>query len=455
MPRNAIVIGGSIAGLLAARVLARHFDSVTVVERDVGEGTIQARKGVPQGDHIHLLWSGGMKAIESLFPGLANELVTCGGAVFDNAGDMRWYHHGVWKKRLHSGLMIHSQSRPLLEHCLRQRLQATAGVSVRSGYSLNDLVWDASHSRVTGVRLTSHVEHSDELTLDSDLVIDASGRGCASLKSLARSGYPLPEEEAIGVDIGYSTRIFRRCPADGRNWQSMAIYPKAPFTHRLGVLFPIEGERWIVTLVGLRGHYTRLEADQDFLDFACSLEQPDLFDAIESATPEGPIRHIRYANQMRRRFERMRTFPGGLLHLGDSICSLNPLYGQGMTVAALESQILDECLHRCSNGSSPESDLAGMYFRRVAKVVDAAWLLGAGSDFLYPETTGQRPFYMRFLGWYIARILQLSGSSDLIHTRFLQVIHFERPPWQLLLPDALLRVLSSTLRQKLSTGYPQ
>lgn len=443
MPRHAIVIGASVAGLLAARVLARHFDSVTVVERDACDDVIAARKGVPQGNHIHLLWSGGMRIIEGMFPGIADDLVAAGGAVFDNGRDMRWYHHGVWKLRHASGLQIHAQSRPLLEHCLRRRLLETPNVRLLPGHRLLGVLAETGGGRVTGVTVKKLGAEAAEINLDADLVVDASGRSGATLGSLERLGYAKPEEESIGVDIGYATRVFRQ-PQDGRDWHAMAVYTTAPRTHRLGVVFPIEGDRWIVTLVGLRGHYPRSADDAEFLAFAGSLEQPDLFDAIRAAEPEGAVQLIRFANQMRRRFERQSSFPAGLLYLGDSICSLNPLYGQGMTLCALEADILDRCLER-NCGRTPGTALARDYFRRVASVVDAAWLLGSGSDFLYPETTGVRSPLTPLIGWYITRLLRLSGHSEVVQMRFLQVIHFVRPVWSLLLPDVLLRVLGSTV----------
>jgi 2-polyprenyl-6-methoxyphenol hydroxylase-like FAD-dependent oxidoreductase len=436
------VIGASVAGLLAARVLARHFEEVTVVERDAcRDDVVAARKGVPQGNHIHLLWSGGMRVLEQLFPGIADDLRAGGGAVFDNGRDMRWYHHGVWKLRHASGLMIHAQSRPLLEHCLRRRLLETPNVRLLGGQVPESLCADAGGRRVTGVVVHAPGADSTATTLEADLVVDASGRSGATLAELERLGHGKPVQESIGVDIGYATRVFR-APDDGRDWQAMAVYATAPHTHGLGVIFPIEGNRWIVTLVGLRGHYPRSADHETFMEFARSLEQPDLHDALRAAEPEGPIHLIGYATQMRRRFERLPSLPAGLLYLGDSVCSLNPLYGQGMTVCALQAEILDELLAGRA-GRAPDAALARDYFRRAARVIDTAWLLGAGSDFLYPETRGERPAYMTALGWYLQRLLRASGRSELVQQRFLEVIHFARPVTALMKPDVALRVLAS------------
>lgn len=442
MTRHAVVVGASVAGLLAARVLARHFDAVTLVERDRLEDGPAPRKGVPQGNHIHLLWSGGMTALERLFPGIAEELLHEGGEVFDNGRDMRWYHHGVWKLRHASGLRIHAQSRPLLEQCLRRRTLQEPNVRLRDGCVLQALR-GASDGRISGVTLRRVGTDAVPLHLDADLVVDASGRSAATLPCLEALGHARPGQQVIGVDIGYATQVFRQ-PDDGRDWKAMAVYTTAPRTHRLGVVFPIEGGRWIVTLVGLRGHYPRTDDPADFQAFAATLEQPDLREAIRDAEPEGPVHLIRYATQLRRRFEWLRAYPPGLLHLGDSLCSLNPLYGQGMTLCALEAGILDAILVRHA-GRAPDAALARDYYRRVARVIDAAWLLGAGSDFLYPETTGPRPPLSPLIGGYITHMLQLSGSSAVVQQRFLEVIHFARPVASLLLPDVSLRVLANVL----------
>lgn len=444
MTTTAVVVGASVAGLLAARVLSEHFDEVKLVERDQLDQAAAPRKGVPQGQHIHLLWSGGMDIIESYFPGLGEELKAMGGVTFDNSRDMRWFHHGVWKLRIPTGLQIHSQSRPLLEHCLRQRVRALDSIELMTGHTLDSLQLDAGEERVTGVNLVQGQDPSQTLQVQADLVIDASGRTAASLRSLKELGYPPPEEDAIGVNIGYATRIYKQPKGSARDWQCMAVYAKAPESYRLGVIFPIEGERWIVTLVGLRGHFPRTDNEEDFLDFARSLDRPDLYQAIESATPEGPIQLIRYPNQLRRHFERLPRYPSGILPLGDTLCSLNPLYGQGMTLCTQEAQILDQCLADHGVGGLSEN-FTRAYFKKISPVIDTAWLLGSGSDFLYPETSGKRTALTPVLGWYMSRLLQLSSTSPMVLRRFLQVIHFKKPLSVLLWPDVMARVLFGKL----------
>lgn len=441
MRARAIVIGASIGGLLAARALADAYREVVVVEKDPATSAQSARKGVPQGEHIHLLWSGGLDIIEDWFPGITAELLDRGATAIDNGSEMRWYHHGVWKIRQPSDLTILSQSRPLLEEVILQRTLAHGGISIRHGRRVLRLLTDDGARRITGAELAGG-DGSRE-NLKADLVVDASGRSGAGLQSLEALGFGRPREERIGVDIGYATQVFEQPDEPARDWKNMAIYARAPETYRLGVIFPIEGQRWIVTLAGLRGRYLRESDNAAFLEYARGLDQPDLADALANAVPAGPVRHIRYREQLRRHFDDMPDFPSGYLPFGDMVCSLNPMYGQGITVCARESQVLAACLRRAGS-RAPDRSLTRAWFRGIAATVNSAWLLGSANDFLYPETTGKRPPLIGALGWYVTRVLALSGSSPLVMRRFLEVVHFKRPITALLTPGVIGRVMFST-----------
>ena len=440
MSNRALVIGGSVAGLLAAEVLSKYFNKVTIVERDSPSGQASARKGVPQGQHIHLLWSGGMDILEGLFPGLGAELVAAGGEVFDNGADMRWYQHGVWKLRKKMGLLISSQSRPLLESCIFRRVVANPNVELMAGHVLQDLILDSSKEHVIGAIVSPRKTPDVCQSIASNLIIDASGRTATTLRCLKKLGFPMPQEEKVGVDIGYGSCVFERTGGNSRGWCSMAIYAKAPHTYGLGTLFPIEGDRWIVTLAGLRGRYLRSDSHRDFLAYARGLDRSDIYDVIKDATPVGPVHLIHYANQLRRDYRSMGRFPTGLLPIGDSICSLNPMYGQGITVCAQEAMALAESLA----GALAENTGRGLrevYLRRITPIVDAAWLLTTGSDFIYPETTGTPPAFAKLLGWYLGRVLHLSASSPLVMKRFLEVVHFQKPVRALMSPTIVAKVI--------------
>lgn len=424
--KQAIVIGAGLAGLMAARVAADHFGRVTVLEKDDSLGP-EPRKGVPQGNHIHVIWTVGSAILEQLFPGLFDDLAAAGGVGFDNSANMRWYHGGVWKMRNHVGLRIYSQSRPLLEHQVRQKLLEHSNVTME-------------RSRVAGLRLqggnirgvATERPGGEQTELAADLVIDASGRASRMPSWLEALGCSRPGVQELDVDLGYASRIYER--RNGQDWNCMAVFARPPACRRSGVIFPIEQNRWIVTLAGCFGdHPPRDEAG--FLEFARSLDQPDLHDAIVDARPLSDISGFRFKTESWRRYDKLRDLPGGLALIGDALCSFNPLYGQGVTVAALEAAALNECL---STGKSLRN-----YHGKTAKIIRYPWMLATGNDALYPEAETVRPWWAAPLGRYTDRVLRLSETHAAAHAGLLRVLHLARTPLHLLRPGILAAVLFS------------
>jgi 2-polyprenyl-6-methoxyphenol hydroxylase-like FAD-dependent oxidoreductase len=441
-PGHAAVLGGSMAGLLAASALARHFAQVTVVERDAAPAAPEHRKGVPQDQHIHVLLQSGATTLERFFPGLTQELVAAGAVTFDCGSDARWFHHGVWKVRDRANVPLLAQSRPFLEWHVRRRLSKLPNVAFVVGDAA-ELLTRANgqgRSEVSGVRVRRR-DGSDVVDdISADLVVETGGRGSHVPQWLEAMGYPKPPEENVVIDLGYATRTYQRPPASERDWQMLLVYAKAPHGTRTGIVSPIEGDRWIVTLSGCLKDYPPSD-DAGFLEFARSLERPDLYDAIKHAKPLSPITTIRFPAQRRRHYEKLRRFPDGLVVLGDAMCSFNPLYGQGMSVAALEAEALSDCLRE-------RADLTGLprrFFRRAARIVDAPWMLATGADFLYPGAAGKRPAGTGVLGWYNVNVLELSGQDPQVQAKFLEVMHLTRSPFALFSPAVLLPVLGRAL----------
>jgi 2-polyprenyl-6-methoxyphenol hydroxylase-like FAD-dependent oxidoreductase len=438
--QHAVVIGASMAGLLAGRVLSEHFERVTIIERDRISRDTEARKGVPQARHVHVLLKKGASVLTEFFPDLSSTLILHGAHYVDSIDDVRWYHYGVWKAHFPSEIRGYSQSRPLLEKSVRDCVSARANIHFIDACDVTKLLASSDHTRVIGVQLRYHNEEQHEEELLADFVVDASGRGSKAPQWLMSLGYDRVRETLVKVDIGYASRIYLH-PNQTLDWKALIIYPTPPGGKRGGYVVPIENDCWIVTLVGWLRNYPP-NNEQGFLDYAKSLPVPDLYEAIKDAEPVTPIVTHKFPASQRRHYEQMSRFPEGLVILGDAACSFNPIYGQGMTTAALEASALNDCLcQRLRNAGEGDSNRLTQHCQQaIAKVVKVPWLLSTSEDFHYPETIGKRPKGMHFLNWYIGKFHALTGSYPLATRRFYEVLHLLKPPITLFEPDILFAV---------------
>src|SRR6266566_4472373 len=440
--QHAVVIGASMAGLLAGRVLSEHFEHVTIIERDRISVDTEARKGVPQGRHVHVLLKKGASLLTELFPDLSSALIQGGAPYVDSIEDVRWYHFGVWKARFPSDIRGYSQSRPLLEKGVRDGVAARANVHFIDACEVTGLCANNDHTRVIGVQLRHRNEDHHEEELAADLVVDASGRGSKAPQWLMSLGYDQVKETIVKVDIGYASRIYRRPNQAQLDWKALIIYPTPPGGKRGGYVVPIENDCWIVTLVcWLRDYPPGNESG--FLDYARSLPMPNLYEAIKDAEPLTPIITHKFPANQRRHYEQMSRFPEGFVILGDAACSFNPIYGQGMTTAALEASMLNDylCQQQRNVAQGDPIRLTQRCQQAIAKAVKVPWLLATSEDFHYPETEGQRPIGMRFLNWYGGRVHALVGSYPPATLRFYEVLHMLKPPMTLFEPRILFAVL--------------
>jgi 2-polyprenyl-6-methoxyphenol hydroxylase-like FAD-dependent oxidoreductase len=445
---HAIVVGGSLAGLLATRVLSDHFDKVTAIERDRFPDGNENRKGVPQGRHAHGLLASGFRVMTSLFPGLQDELVQTGAIPGDVVGDARWYQFGGYKAKFQSGLGGILLSRPLLESTIRRRVLSLPNVQARETCSVLGLIVSPDRSRVTGVRL-EHKTNGGEEELLADLVVDAGGRGSRSPAWLEALGYDRPTEEEIKIGVGYATRIYRRRPQDLSGDMAAIIAPMPPLEKRMGVILAIEGDRWIVSIGGWLGDHPPID-EPGYLEFARSLPAPDIYEVIKDAEPLSEIMVHKFPSNLRRHYERLTRFPEGYLVIGDAMCSFNPIYGQGMSVAALEALALRDCLNKQPAGSL--TGLPHRFFKRAAKVIDIPWTLAAGADFNYPEVEGKRPAGTDFINWYVGQVHQVAMHDREVCRAFFEVANLLKPPTSLFHPAMVLRVLRGSLTGRHKTA---
>lgn len=423
MNQHAAVLGSGMAGLAAAGVLARRFARVTVYERDSAPES-GPRKGVPQGAHAHILLKSGEMALESIFPGLTSELDSRGSVPIDFGTDMRWFHHGAWKAKYAGGLVIRMQSRPFLESLVRERLASSGNVTFRYGTPVQGIGIEGG--RAGAVLLQEGAE-------SADVIVDATGRGSA-LPRLLADEFGVPPEVRLPVDLQYASRVYRARP--GREgWRALLVYHAPPSGRRIGLIFPIEGDRWVVTLGGYLGDHPPPD-EAAWMEFARSLDQPTLYEAIRDAEPLSEIRTFRFPYARWTRYDKLRRFPAGLLPIGDSVCSFDPVFGQGMSVAAQGARTLAAHLDRDPAASRPLS-----YLRALARVVFVPWLLLSSEDLRYPSLESDRPFWMPWLQRYTRRVFALSGANAPDYDRLLRVLHLVKGPELLFHPATMLGAL--------------
>lgn len=435
---NAVVIGGSMAGLMAARVLADHFRNVTVIERDVRSPHPDYRHGVPQGRHAHALLLGGQQIVFKLFPAARQALVDAGADTINMGRDMRWYHFDVWKCRYDSALEVISASRPLIEWTLGEQLRRLPNVSCMDGWSVDSLIY-AGNGVVSGVRAQRRDDRSVEQQLSTDLVVDASGRGSQVPLQLKALGFERPEEETVKIDVAYATRLFR-APATPRSWKALFVISQPP-AKRGALILPIEGNRWICTLYGMHGDHPPCD-EAEWLAFAKSLPVPDMYEALRQAEPLTEITRYGYRASQRRYYEKLRRFPSGLLVLGDAICSFNPIYGQGMSAASMYADVLSQCLQERTASGWSLGDLWKTFFPCAARVADVPWQLATGEDFRFPETIGTRGAATRFLHWYTGKVQVACGRSPRVTERLYEVMHLLKRPNALFGPDMMWQLVA-------------
>ncbi|WP_158883396.1 FAD-dependent oxidoreductase [Amycolatopsis anabasis] len=439
--RRAVVLGGSMAGLLAARALAESHVDVTVVDRDPVKGVTEPRRGVPQGAHAHALLARGQQVLEELFPGLTKELATAGIPMVDMA-EMHWYLNGRRLRPAKTGLVAATVARPDLESRIRTRVAALSNVRLRERCDILGLVTTKDHSRVTGVRIRPQARNSADETLEADLVVDATGRGSRTPSWLEAFGYSRPPEERVTIRLSYTTCQYR-FPVSPLE-RDRSIIPLATPEQPRGAFFGrVAGDRHIVSLTSMLGDHPASGLD-GFREFARTLPIPYVYQAIRDIEPIGGPAAIRFPASVRRRYERLIRFPDGLLVLGDAVCSFNPVYGQGMTVAALES--LSLLRHLRHGPPQPRR-----FFQDIAKVVDAPWDISAGGDLAWPGVEGRRTAKVRLGNAYLRRLQAAATNEGRITGAFMRVAGLVDPPPALMRPGTVLRVLRNC-RPRPETG---
>jgi len=427
---NAIIIGGSIAGLLMGVVLAEVCDRVLLVERGELPDAPLPRAGVPQGLHAHGLLAGGLAGLEQLLPGLCRELEQSGCPTGDNLRDAAWVFSGRRLALGDSGVRGMTLARPLLEHAIRRRVTRLPNLHIRSGLRVQGLLQEAG--RVTGVRVASVPKGEDKLT--ADLVVDASGRHSALPEWLTALGLGTPRSEEVALQTHYASRTYARRPNHLAGGIALVVVadPEVP---RGGIALALDQERWMVSQYALGGARPPQD-DAGLVRFARTLGSPALAEILEDSEPLSETRSLRFPSSIRRHYERMRGFPKGLVVCADALASFNPAFGQGITVAAQQAVLLRDLCARV-----PFAELGKVFLQRAAPIVDLAWSASAGRTFLFPGVVGRPTLKMRIANAYLPRVVARAHDDVQVATAFLEVLHLLTPPERLFTPRMMLRVL--------------
>jgi 2-polyprenyl-6-methoxyphenol hydroxylase-like FAD-dependent oxidoreductase len=439
---HAIVIGGSIAGLLAARVLTNYYDLVTVVDRDCFPNGPAARKGVPQARHVHGLLVQGRILLEQLFPNLRTELLAAGAEQIDILYDVLRLTANGWCPRFHSEHVTFACSRNLFEWAIRQQLSQAPNLAIIQTCDVVGLLSNRSNSQVTGVRARLRDRTAEgsgaEVCLQADLVVDASGRTSGAAKWLEELGYGPIAETTINSFLGYASRCYARPAGFQADWKTLLIMSRPPGNPRAGALFPIEGNRWMVTLSGAAYDYPPTD-EAGFHDFARSLASSLLYDVISGAQAVTPIAGYQRTENRLRHYEQLRRWPQGFVVLGDAVCAFNPIYGQGMTAAAQGAIILGQCLEADQSRRHGERTFAPRFQRQLAKSNARLWMMATGEDFRYTTTQGgKRDHRTRLVHCYLDRVALLASDKPNIYAALLEVVNLLKPPATLLMPTIMI-----------------
>lgn len=376
---HAIVLGGSMAGLLAARVLSDHFARVTVIERDDLSRPGQ-RPGVPQGHHVHALLARGRQVLEHLFPGIGRQLLADGAVPVRSMEQVRMQVYGHTVHRADAGYELLQASRPLVEWRVRSRVRELWNVDVVDGTEVLGLVARPDEGAVVaGVRVAA--AGAAERVLDADLVLSCLGRHGPVAEWLALLGYAAPAEDGVEIDMVYASRRLRLTPGALADDREVIVAHRDPA--RGLALFAVENGEHQLTLIGYGGDHPPVD-DEGFWRFAASVAPRDVWQELLAAEALSSVATYRYPANRRRRFERLSRFPRGLLVLGDAVCSFSPAFGQGMTMSALQALALDRALAR------GDVDLARRFFAGAAAAIDDAWTMTRLFDLAMPHVAGPR-----------------------------------------------------------------
>ncbi|MCW3467023.1 FAD-dependent oxidoreductase [Chitinophaga nivalis] len=433
---HAIVIGGSITGLLAARVLADHFEKVTVLEKDTLTDTPVPHKTVPQGYHQHIVLGKGIDLLDNWFPGIIAEIIAEGGGRVDAGADLAWFFHGAWRPRFTSGLYTLISARPYTEfHVKRRLLAGYTNVVIQDDRHVAGLLVNDDKTRINGIQLRE--PNGNVTSLTADLVVDAGGRGSQTPEWLENIGYTKPPEEEVEINVGYTTNLYPFPENFKEDWKVLAIYPEYPHSWRGGFLSKVQGNQLMVTLTGYFDDYAPTD-EAGYVAFAASLPKPDIYNQIVHQQPIGPAKLYKVVKTRRRYYEQLASLPDGLVVVGDAVCVFNPVFGQGITVAACHVAELQQYL---ANAADNAKGFTLAFQRQLINHLDLPWMLTSVIDLSYPQTKGKRARGASVMSWGLKKMLGACSKDAHVQQVFLRVFHMYEGAAAMASPGFIFRVI--------------
>ena len=439
-------MGASIAGLWTARALADHFEEVVLLERDhLPEGP-DFRSGAPQVRQFHTLLLSGLQQMKDWFPGLDEELIAAGAVPYDVIGDVHLRIRGYWYPQFASGQILLSCSRLLLESSLRRRLRQNPCIRFVEGVDAVGLESDNDRRRVTGVRIRTRRGGSNKPETDTihsaDLVVDALGRRSQTPEWLAELGYPPPQEEEVDSFLGYVTRKYKRKP-DIPMTLILATPPNDPYG---GLIFPEENDTMVALIAGFNKHYP--PTDPDEFEACAKYLGPEFQEALKGAEPISQPYGYRGTSSRWRHYEKLERWPERYVVLGDAFCGFNPIYGQGMSVAAMSAAALAKHVER---GDGNLDGVARSTLSEISRITQGVWLLATSADLEWPDTQG-RPMGNspadHFGRWYVDKLLNATAFDKEVRLAFLAVNQLVKPTVALFAPGIFLRVMKQSILKR-------
>ncbi|WNC73794.1 FAD-binding oxidoreductase [Thalassotalea psychrophila] len=441
--KRAVVVGGSISGIINARVLSDYFQEVIIVERDDPHHIDQVKKSTPQAHHAHHLLQKGQRELAKLFPELLENLVAAGTQAYDSSKDYRIFQNGNWKHVFNSDITIMAGPRRIFETVLRRQLYHYANIGYRYNANVDKLLLNDDSSVIEGVGLSNGEK------INADFIVDASGKNSSFPKMLNQHGYPLPKETSQELNIYYSTYIFELTAQQVPEWGMMLLYGTRPIDKDFGyaALYGKNKQSLLVTLCSY-GCEKPIRNHDEFISHAKSIVRKEIFEMIKNLTPVTELRTFKYPKMFRRHFEQQSKLPQGFIASGDALGSADPISGAGMTKAVLEAQALNNIL---AKNPKHLTKVPNQFYQQAAKLFDYIWFVISEQNFRFPWVKGKRPFYQKIMKWYVDQVLDLAHYDEQAFRSYLMVMHLNDHVLSLMKPKMLLKVCNKVLFKRNKT----